>query len=465
MLQVLSAIMFYPRGGSSHAARALARGLREQGSSVTLVAGSRSDLGPHSDARAFYGADVQPASFDAALQSPDPIRYQGPPGSVPMHPSFEDRPGAPDRVFAALDDLDFERQVQAWSRELARAASDPDVIHLHHLTPLNEAAARFAPSVPVVGQLHGTELLMLERIAAGPPPSWTHADRWAERLRGWAQRCGRLLVSPAGAQRAASVLDVPIERMFPLPGGVDAELFAPRPVDRGRFWHDVLVAHPQGTVPGGTPGSLGYADAEVARLASGVILVYVGRFTAVKRLDMLISAFGEAQAGLQSPAGLVLVGGHPGEWEGEHPAELARRTGVRGVFLAGWRAHEELPEFFRASDAVVTASLREQFGQSLVEGMACCLPALAPSSLGPASIIEAGRTGWLVDSADPAALTAALRELVQNTDERVRRGRAARRAVCDRFTWSSVSAQLEKVLAEVAHESSIDGVAIGTAGA
>ena len=74
MLQVLSAIMFYPRGGSSHAARALARGLREPGSSVTLVAGSRSDLGPHSDARAFYGSDVQPASFDAALQSPDPIR-------------------------------------------------------------------------------------------------------------------------------------------------------------------------------------------------------------------------------------------------------------------------------------------------------------------------------------------------------------------------------------------------------
>ncbi len=38
------------------------------------------------------------------------------------------------------------------------------MLHLHHLTPLNEAAARVAPDVPVVGHLHGTELLMLEAI-------------------------------------------------------------------------------------------------------------------------------------------------------------------------------------------------------------------------------------------------------------------------------------------------------------
>src|ERR1700730_17540711 len=104
--RVLSAIMFYPRGGSSHAARALARGLREQGWSVTLLAGSRTDLGPHTDAIAFYGSEgTRPAEFDAALRSGDPMGYDGPAGSVPMHPSFEDRPGAPDRVFAALDDL------------------------------------------------------------------------------------------------------------------------------------------------------------------------------------------------------------------------------------------------------------------------------------------------------------------------------------------------------------------------
>ena len=98
--------------------------------------------------------------------------------SAPLHPSFEDRAGAPDRVFAALDDDEYELQVEAWSRELERAgAHEADVLHLHHLTPINEAAARVAPQVPIVGQLHGTELLMLERIAGPDPPEWRYAER------------------------------------------------------------------------------------------------------------------------------------------------------------------------------------------------------------------------------------------------------------------------------------------------
>jgi glycosyltransferase involved in cell wall biosynthesis len=450
-LRVLSAIMFYPRGGSSHAARALARGLRERGCSVTLVAGSRSDLGPHSDAIAFYGKEnVHPVTFDPALHSENPIRYEGPLGSAPMHPSFEDRPGAPDPVFAALGDLDYERQVRAWSRELAGAgAAEADVIHLHHLTPLNEAAARVAPSVPVVGQLHGTELLMLERILEGAPRTWTHAGRWAERMRAWASRCARLVVSPAGLDRAAALLELPAHCFHPLPGGVDTDVFAPREADRARFWHQALVADPRAALPGGEPGSLRYTGADVAALAASVVLLYVGRFTAVKRLDRLIGAFSDAQQALRSDASLVLVGGHPGEWEAEHPAELVARIGERRVFLAGWHAHEELPDFFSASDAIVAASAREQFGQALIEGMACGLPAIALRSLGPSLIVEDGRTGWLVDPDRPPELAAAMREAIDDREERVRRGRAARRAVCERFSWSSISAELESVLGEV----------------
>src|SRR5205814_2290880 len=103
-----------------------------------------------------------------ALQDLDPLRP--PPGVVPMHPSFEQRPAAPDPVFALLDDGDFERQVEAWARQLDLAgAADADVLYLHHLTPLNEAATRVAPGVPVIGHLHGTELLMLEQIDGGAP--------------------------------------------------------------------------------------------------------------------------------------------------------------------------------------------------------------------------------------------------------------------------------------------------------
>ena len=449
-LRVLSAILFSPRGGSAHAARALARNLRDQGCAVTLVAGSRSDQGAYGDARAFYG-NVHAVSFDAALASNAPQRFAGRAGAAPLHPSFEDRIGAPDRVFAMLDDDEYELQVAAWARELEGAgACDADVLHLHHLTPLNEAAARIAPHVPIVGQLHGTELLMLERIADADRPDWRYAERWAERIRGWAHNCARLVVAPAGVDRAVSLLGVPRARVVAVPNGVDVDLFTSRAVDREAFWRRVLVEQPQGSLPGGRPGSLRYREGDVMALAAGTVLLYVGRFTAVKRLDHLIGAFGRAQERLQAPVGLVLVGGHPGEWEGEHPAEIASHLGVPQVFLAGWHAQEDLPDFLSAADVVVLTSEREQFGQAIVEGMACGLPAIATRSLGPEAIIDDGETGWLVNPGDETALTSALTDAVQHEHERERRGQLARIAARERYSWAAASEQLTALLEEVA---------------
>ncbi len=324
------------------------------------------------------------------------------------------------------------------------------MLHLHHLTPINEAAARIAPDVPIVGQLHGTELLMLERIAGPNPPDWKYADRWAKRMRGWAQACARLVVAPTGVERAVNLLEVPRSRVVALPNGVEIDLFTRRAIDRDAFWRRVLVEEPRGWLPGEPEGSVHYREADVAALAAGTVVIYVGRFTEVKRLDLLIRAFARVQERLEEPAGLVLVGGHPGEWEGEHPAEIVSRLGVPQVFLAGWHTHEELPDFFAAAEVVVLTSEREQFGQAIVEGMACGLPAVATRALGPEAIIDDGETGWLVEHDDDNALAAALTEAVQDKDERERRGHLARVAVRERYSWSAASQQLGTVLEEVA---------------
>ena len=193
-----------------------------------------------------------------------------------------------------------------------------------------------------------------------------------------------------------------------------------------------------------------YLEAEADALAAGPVLLYVGRFTAVKRLDQLIGAFGLAQERLRAPAGLVLVGGHPGEWEGEHPAQIAARLRVPRVFLAGWRTHEELPPFFAAADAVVLTSEREQFGQVLIEGMACGLPALATRSLGPEAIIQDGETGWLVEPDDVQGLAAALVDVAEHDGERRRRGARAQVVARERYSWTGVAGQIAAVLADVA---------------
>jgi glycosyltransferase involved in cell wall biosynthesis len=180
------------------------------------------------------------------------------------------------------------------------------------------------------------------------------------------------------------------------------------------------------------------------------VLLAVGRFTEVKRVGLLVRAFARAQREATARASLVLVGGHPGEWEGEHPCEAVEASGARNVFLAGWHDHAALPAFFGAADLTVLASVREQFGLVLVEGMACGLPAIAVDRFGPAEIVEPGRTGWLVGPDDEAALAAAMREAIDAPEEVARRGALAREDALARWSWPAIAERVGGVLAEVA---------------
>jgi glycosyltransferase involved in cell wall biosynthesis len=217
-------------------------------------------------------------------------------------------------------------------------------------------------------------------------------------------------------------------------------------------WTDVLVHRPQGWLPGEPAGSLRYAADAIDRLAGAVVLLGIGRFTAVKRLDLLIAAFARARARARRPAALMLVGGHPGEWEGEHPAQTVARLAVGDVYLAGWHDHERLPELCAASDVLVTTSAREQFGLVLVEAMACGLPVVATRSLGPELIVRDGHTGWLVGADDHDRLVDALVSAIDDEPERRRRGEAARTLACERYSWAGITASLAGLLSDVATE-------------
>jgi glycosyltransferase involved in cell wall biosynthesis len=194
-------------------------------------------------------------------------------------------------------------------------------------------------------------------------------------LRAWARRCALLVVPPGVEAEVALLLGLARSKLRGLPSGVELERFSPRPLaeaERLAFWRRWLVEQPRGWDESGRPGSIAYRDEELAPFrAGGPVFLYVGRYTEVKRLPLLIGAHARALARLGRPAPLVLVGGHPGEWEGEHPLATARRIGNRQVFLAGWRPHEELPRALNAADALVLPSVAEAFGLVLVEAMAC----------------------------------------------------------------------------------------------
>jgi glycosyltransferase involved in cell wall biosynthesis len=447
--RVVSALFFFPRGGSAQVARALCRVLPTIGWQVSLAAGSLGSAGEQGHAPSFFsGDDVVSVDYSPARRLADRTA-----AIVPFQPSYEDRPGAPDRVFAAVDDEAYERLVATWSEALARAgAASADVLHLHHLTPANEAALRAFPAVPVVGQLHGTELALLRAIEAGAPPGWRFAGRWAARQRRWAQACERLIVPPGAAVEVARLLGVPLERLQVLPSGVELELFKRRALGRKERllqWRRWLVEEPLGWDESGTPGSVAYREADLWPFReAAAILLYVGRFTAVKRLPLLVGAHTRALKRLGAPLPLILVGGHPGEWEGQHPLATARALGNKQVFLAGWRPHRLLPQALNAADLVVLPSVAEAFGLVLVEAMACGLPVIAAERDGPAEIVAPG-TGWLVPADDEEALTEVLVTAGSDGEERRRRGASAYRHSHTHYGWPLIGARIAALYAEL----------------
>jgi glycosyltransferase involved in cell wall biosynthesis len=456
----LQGLMFFPRGGSAQVVRYLSRAIARDGRyRPRVVAGSVGPPGGPGDARAFFaGLDLVAVDYDDALAAPDPLA-----ASPPMHPSYEDRPGAPDRVMASLNDAAAEHLAGEWRRILAAPGvlDDVAVAHLHHLTPVHEALATLRPDLPVVTHLHGTELQMLQAIASGAP--WAHGRAWVERTRRWAGRSARVLVGsePARAE-AAALLSLPAGAIEVVPNGVDLELFDGRrasPAERAAVWRRRLCEEPGGWSPADRrPGAVAYTPAEVAPLADpeATVVLFVGRFTEVKRIPSLIRAHARARETLGRPLPLVLWGGAPGEWEGKHPLEVAAASPWgREVFLAGWSGHDELPGALAAADILAVPSAGERFGLVYVEAMAMGVPPIAGDAGAPPSFIDADpgspdRAGWLVPPGDEAALAAALVEAARDPAERALRGANGRRLARERFGWPGIARRVVAVYEELA---------------
>jgi glycosyltransferase involved in cell wall biosynthesis len=460
--QVLQGFSFFPRGGSAQVVRYLTGALLRAGWTPQIAAGSVGDPGDPGHAETFFdGLPVSAVDFSPALDAwqrgEDPLDQP-----VPLHASYEDKPGAPDRIFAAVSPELAARQAESWRRQLVGLRPfSPQVLHLHHLTPLHDAAARVWPDVPVVTHLHGTELLMLEEIeqydranGEGPrlglPESWRYAGYWADRLLTTAKRSTRILaVSTDHAARAVRVLGVPEDRVTVVPHGVDTERFRPPNLtsdERLALLRHWLVEDPRGWDESGRPGSIRYSMTDLAGFtdSTGVkpVLLYVGRFTAVKRLSLLLQAYARVMARLGPVAPLLIWGGHPGEWEGEHPYSLVRRQRIDGVFFTGWRGHDDLPLGLGCADLMVAPSVGEAFGAVYLEAMSAGLPVVATNTGGPPTFLNLearSPEGWLIPPDDEDALVKVLITALTCPAERLARAEAAQALVQRGYSWAAVA--------------------------
>lgn len=457
-------LYFWPRGGSSQVARSLCRALDGGRWSPTLFAGSLGPSTERSHAHSFFaGIQCEPMDYTKAVcdweQGADPMC-----SSVPMHASFEDKPGVPDRIFFELDDAAFHRQIRSWSRLLQSSTIEPpSVVHLHHLTPMHEAVRLVWPGARVVTHLHGTELKMLISARSENESGRQRrcATRWVERMQRWAAGSDRLVVvSPHDAQMAEELLPIRPEVVSTIPNGVDTHIFATRDrtiSERLAVWRRFLVSDPRGWRPGCPAASVRYNDGDLTAFVDNdgqpvPVVVFAGRFLGFKRLSLLIEAHHAMQTTTSSRSVLVVVGGFPGEWEGEHPYDTVRRLNVKNVFFVGWRGHRDLAEILACSDVFAAPSVDEPFGLVYLEAMAAGLPPIATNSGGPPSFINVDPdrpTGWLVPPDDQTTLVRALFEAVSDSEARVSRGRSAARFVRDEYSWDTTAKMFSDLYAEL----------------
>ncbi len=104
----------------------------------------------------------------------------------------------------------------------------------------------------------------------------------------------------------------------------------------------------------------------------------------------------------------------------------------------------------RAADVFVFPSVFEGLGISLVEALACGLPAIGSRTGGIVDVIDDGRTGLLVAPADAPALESALRRLLDDAVARDEMGRAGRTEALARFDERDAVAKYRALFAALA---------------
>lgn len=154
-------------------------------------------------------------------------------------------------------------------------------------------------------------------------------------------------------------------------------------------------------------------------ITSGVSLLYVGPVPDANNLAMLGNAFEQLRAANRK-VNLIIAGDGPGL------DDLKGDLADKGVVFEPGLAAEELAALYASCDIFVSPGLTETYGVEVLQAQASGLPAIVSDRDALAESIVPGETGLVFDERDAAALTSAIRELVDDSDRRLEMGVRAR---------------------------------------
>jgi glycosyltransferase involved in cell wall biosynthesis len=187
-----------------------------------------------------------------------------------------------------------------------------------------------------------------------------------------------------------------------------------------------------GVVPNGV-------DLQPRRYGSGTGIVYVGRLIRAKGLDELVDA-------MQRLPGehLTIVG------DGPERKRLEEKARGLSVTFTGHVDHATARQHIRAARCLALPSYTEAFPNVVLEAMASGVPVVATLTGGVPSLVQDGKTGFLVPPGSVEDLAGALAKLTQDESLCLTMGASAH-DVAGSFSWpravERLVDQIELVLA------------------
>lgn len=278
----------------------------------------------------------------------------------------------------------------------------PDVIHAG---PIQSAAflAALSGFRPLVSMSWGSDLLK-------------DANRdWKMRFatRYTLNRTAVLAGDCDAVRKKAGEFGFPPERVVLFPWGVDLQRFSPGE-------------------PTGLRERLGWEDA--------FVVLSLRTWEPLYGVDVVVKAF--CQAAEREPRlRLLLLGG--GSQAGLLRQLLAQRGLLDRVHFGGQVSGDDLPAYYRAADLYVSASHSDGSSVSLMEALACGLPALVSDIPGNREWIgPRENAGWLFSDGDFSALGAGMLRAAADEADLNERRRDARALAERRADWSKNFQQL-----------------------
>jgi len=234
-------------------------------------------------------------------------------------------------------------------------------------------------------------------------------------------------------------------------------------------------------------GALDDLDALIAALPEhrrGLPLALsVGRLHRVKGMATVVEAWA-SDATLLATCNLVIVGGDLVAPSPDEQSQLDAIDGVlrhnpraaEGLVLAGHRPNDVVSRWLAATrlgsgplvganGIYVCGSLKEEFGIAILEALAAGLVVVTPDAGGPATYVDDGVTGILVDTGSASGVRRGMADalLIAARDE-PERVASARGIVRERFTVQAMATALERVYATVAENRRLDSMTLSSTG-